>query len=265
LSLADAFRFAEAIYEQGGGEASYDMASRLLGNSASSSSFVKKTNAAKLYGLITEQNDTFRLTPGGRAIAAPVSEANALSAKKAAFLKVPVFAKIFERHKGKLVPADEFLQNIIVQEANIPQELSAAWVTEFHQAARAASLIYARPDGKLQLMESGSPQSAPQQPQEAAPETAQSSPRIINIEQLPLASQASSITATTAAPLTASGQMARFVLSDGRFAEFNIPFGITARDAKRLKNYLKGLELMLDSAISDGEENLSGVRQDGTS
>jgi hypothetical protein len=36
-------------------------------------------------------------------------------------------------------------------------------------------------------------------------------------------------------------------------AEFSIPFGINANDAKRLKGYLKGLEFIIDSAIV-GEE-----------
>jgi hypothetical protein len=36
-------------------------------------------------------------------------------------------------------------------------------------------------------------------------------------------------------------------------AEFSIPFGINARDAQRLKGYLKGLEFIIDSAVVGDE------------
>ena len=141
IGLSDAFSLARGIYEQGGGMASYDVLSRLTGNSSSSSSFIKKVGALKAYGLATEQSDTLTLTENGMAIAAPTSELSASSAKKAALLNISVFAKIYERHKGKLLPADEFLKNIVEQDSGIPKELSETWVTAFKAASRAAGLL----------------------------------------------------------------------------------------------------------------------------
>ena len=63
-----------------------------------------------------------------------------------------------------------------------------------------------------------------------------------------------SATPTTVSPLSASGNITRFELSDGRAAEFNIPFGITAKDAKRLKSYLEGLKLIIDAATNEPED-----------
>jgi hypothetical protein len=252
LGLAEAFDLVRAIYEQGGGQASYDLLSRLTGNSSSSSSFVKKAGVLKLCGLVSEQNGGFVLTELGSAIAAPISEDAGSIAKKAAFLSVPAFAKLFDRHKGKLLPADEFLKNILEQDIGVPLELSADWVKAFKDAAKAAGLLFSRADGKIQILEAPSFEADRQTSrtdsqdsalsQQAAPVFSEALPR-----GLPLSGS------TQMQPVGASGNNTRFELSDGRVAEFSIPFGINANDAKRLKGYLKGLELIIDSAIVGDE------------
>ncbi len=251
ISLGEAFALARMIYEQGGGQASYDLMSRLTANSSSSSSFIKKTGALKLYGLLTEQNGNFILTEQGNTIAAPISENSDSEARKSAFLSVPPFARLFERHKGKLVPADEFLKNILEQDVRVPRELSPAWIKAFKESARAAGLLYSRPDGKTQLLETPI---ADTERQETRNESDNSSSSALSVSipeksQLPCADGA-----TQRVPMSASGNNTRFELSDGQVAEFKIPFGINAKDAKRLRSFLKGLELIIDSAIVDGEE-----------
>jgi hypothetical protein len=252
LGLAEGFNLARAIYEQGGGQASYDLMSRLTGNSSSSSTFVKKIGALKLYGLVSEQNSTVTLTDQGSAIAAPISEDSDRLAKKAAFLGVPTFAKLFERHKGKLLPADEFLRNILEQDLGIPLELSADWVIAFKDAAKAAALLFNRSDGKVQILEAPSleldRQNIRADIQEVTP--SQHAAPILT-DSLPQAIPKS--VGTPLQPVSASGNNTRFELSDGRVAEFSIPFGINARDAQRLKGYLKGLEFIIDSAVVGDE------------
>ena len=253
LGLAEGFELAGAIYEQGGGQASYDLMSRLTGNSASSSNLIKKIGALKLYGLVSEQNGTVTLTDQGSAIAAPISEDSDRSAKKTSFLNVTTFAKLFERHKGKLLPADEFLRNILEQDIGVPRELSADWLMAFKDGARAAGLLFIRPDGKTQVLEAPSfemdRQTSRIEFQEvSSPMTG--SPVVVDLPPKPTLTPL----ATQVSPVSASGNNTRFELSDGRVAEFSIPFGINARDAKRLKGCLKGLELIIDSAVI-GEEN----------
>lgn len=253
LGLSEGFELARLIYEQGGGQASYDAMSQLTGNSSSSSNFVKKIGALKLYGLISEQNSTVTLTEQGSAIAAPISEGSDRSAKKASFLNVPTFAKLFERHKGKLLPADEFLRNILEQNIGIPRELSADWAKAFKDAAKAAGLLFDRPDGKIQILETPSLESERQASRTDSQDglsVVQGSSMVVDVSSkgtsAPLGTQIS--------PVAASGNNTRFELSDGRVAEFSIPFGISARDATRLKGYLKGLEFIIDSAVV-GEED----------
>lgn len=248
LFLGEAFQLAISIYEQGGGQASVDLVSRLTGNSSSSSSFIKKIGALKLYGLVSEQNGGFVLTEAGNAIAAPVSQEAGATARKAAFLSVPPFAKLFERHKGKLLPADEFLRNILEQDIGLPRELSSEWVKAFKESAKAAGLLFTRSDGKIQILEFPSfaaDQSAARI--ESSNSSATQQAAIVSVEDLARRGVAS--TGTQVQPMTASGNRTRFELSDGQIAEFVIPFGIGAADAKRLKGFLKGLELIIDSAV----------------
>jgi hypothetical protein len=227
--------------------------SKLTGNSSSSSSFIKKTGALKLYGLVSEQSGTFLLTEQGSAIAAPISADFDSGPKKAAFLSVSTFAKLFDRHKGKLLPADEFLKNILEQDVGIPKELAPDWVRAFKESAKAAGLLFTRADGKTQILEAPSieadRQAARNDPgegipsQQITPMSGEVSPRILPVSG-----------ATQLQPISASGNNTRFELSDGRVAEFSIPFGINARDAKRLKGFLKGLEFIIDSAIIGDED-----------
>jgi hypothetical protein len=253
LGLAEAFDLVRAIYEQGGGQASSDLLSRLTGNSSSSSSFIKKAGVLKLYGLVSEQSGEFVLTELGCAIAAPVSEDAGSVAKKTAFLSVPAFTKLFDRHKGKLLPADEFLKNILEQDIGVPRELASDWVKSFKESAKAAGLLYSRADGKIQILETPSFETDRQTSRTDSQDTAHSQQSVaVLTEALPKGSPLSG--STQIQPLGASGNNTRFELSDGRVAEFSIPFGINVNDAKRLKGYLKGLEFIIDSAIV-GEED----------
>jgi hypothetical protein len=252
LGLTEAFDLTRLIYEQGGGQASFDLMSRLTGNSSSSSNFIKKIGAMKLYGLVSEQNGTLMLTEQGFAIAAPTNEGSDGSAKKASLLSVPTFAKLFDRHKGKLLPADEFLRNIIEQDIGIPRELSSEWVRAFKDAAKAAALLFSRPDGKIQILETPSFETERQAVRGEPLEN--STPQPNPHQFVDVSARAAPVAgATQAVPVSASGHNTRFELSDGRLAEFSIPFGISGRDAKRLKGFLKGLEFIIDSAIVGDE------------
>ena len=251
ISLADAFAIVRSIYEQGGGQASRELMSRITGNSHSSSSFIKKIGALKAYGLVLEQNDSIYLTELGSAIAAPTSQGSDALAKKAALQNIPVFAKIYERHKGKLLPADEFLKNIIEQDAGIPRELSPDWVGAFKSAARVAGLLYDRPDSKTQIVDT--PVAPSREQTEYALDPSIQTSSVSAVEQA-IGRNGSHATPSVMTP-TAGGNKTRFELSDGRVAEFSIPFGISSKDAKRLKSYLEGLKLIIDAAISDSEES----------
>jgi hypothetical protein len=218
--------------------------SRLIGNSSSSSSFNRKTGALKLYAIVSEQGGVYTLTELGNAIAAPVSEDFAITARRAAFLSVPQYSKLFERLKSKLLPADEFLKNILEQDVGVDRDFSAAWVKAFKDALKATGLLFARTDGKSQILEFPLSNSEIVRTDSSDSSLAtELSPQIQETSNRTLPSQK--------VPVSVSGNNTRFELSDGQVAEFSIPFGIKSKDAKRLKSFLKGLEFFIDSATVD--------------
>lgn len=80
--------------------------------SAKSSGFRTQLAAARLFGLIDSDNtETYRLTPLGIKLVDP---GQARAAKAEAFLKVPLFAAIFEKYKGTVTPPDAALEREIV-------------------------------------------------------------------------------------------------------------------------------------------------------
>lgn len=80
--------------------------------SAKSSGFRTQLAAARLFGLIESDNaETYRLTPLGIRIVDP---AQARAAKAEAFQKVPLFAALFENHKGGVTPPNAALEREIV-------------------------------------------------------------------------------------------------------------------------------------------------------
>jgi hypothetical protein len=243
MSFGDAVQLVEKIYNEGGGQASYDLMSQLTGNSTSSSSFNRRISALRIYGLVTDVNRTVSLTDLGMSIAAPKGMEGAQSSRKEALLRVDLFSKIYERHKGKLLPADEFLKNILEQDFSVPKDFSSSWVDAFKEGARSANLLFDRGDGKIQLLESPTvrikngtvPLESPPLPE--APPTLSNMPGMVN----------------TSVPFSVSGHNSKIMLSSGRIAEFAIPDNLTPRDATKLKLALDGLKTMIESLVVEQE------------
>jgi len=243
VTFGDANTFAEKIYENGGGRASYDLLSQIFDNSIKSSSFTKKLAAIKWFGLVAEPTKgEVVLSDIGLAIAAPQSTNAASSAKKEAFLKIEPFAKIYERHKGKLLPADEFLKNIFEQDSGIPKDLSASWVSAFKEAIRTTGLLYDRGDQKTQIMES--------------PTIALGRTSNVSLAQLDTAAESKENTPVESQPAPGpssvpTGHSTTIALSGQRFAVFSIPDSLTTRDAQKLKSAISGLTAIIDSMVDE--------------
>ncbi len=246
LGLTDAISLVEKIYGEAGGTASYNLLSRIFDNSPSSSSFTKKLSWLKAYGLVTEATKgSVSLSETGTMIAAPQSPEAAANAKKDAFLRIDVFNRIFERHKGKLLPADEFLRNIIEQDCGIPKELSDLWVDSFKDAIRVAGLLYDRGDQKKQILESAvveRPTNMPSASIDKNNKAISVSHSIDAVVQTPMSE-----------PTSTSGLNVTMRLAGGQVAIFRIPDKLTSKDAQRLKGTLEGFGSVIDSLVS--EEN----------
>jgi hypothetical protein len=223
----------------------------VLGNTVTSSAFTRKLRSLSTYGLLAEQTGgLYQLTDLALAIALPRSPQSQVEAKKHAFLRIDQFAFLFNQHKGKLLPADEFLRNILEQESGIPRDTSQEWVKHFKDGAKAAGLFHNRGDGKIQISES--PVSStevvhvlPTQPIERS-----EGPLSLDGDGSHLFGEPRSAEPMPWA-MAASGHITRIDLSDGRRAEIIIPDRLTARDAQKLQKALDGVRVIIESMVSE--------------
>jgi hypothetical protein len=232
----------------------------ILGNTVTSSSFTRKLRALTSYGLIVEQPGAqFALTDLALAIALPRSSQAQAEAKKLAFLKIEQFSMLFNQHKGKLLPADEFLRNILEQECNIPRESSQVWVKHFKDGARTVGLLYRRGDGKIQITESPIlPGDSIALDDDEPSEKADSTPKTTSDDNEQPAAAVVEASRAAVMPVQSqemrtAGHYTRIDLSDGRRAEIIIPDGLTSKDAKKLKRALEGIAVIIESMILEGE------------
>jgi hypothetical protein len=110
--LADAVKLAKAIHQNAGaGECDELQLSAWLNVSRKSSGFRQQLSAAKLFGILESSGDRYKLTSLGRAVVDPRQER---AAKADAFLKVPLYSAIYEKHKGGVLPPSPVLAQDIV-------------------------------------------------------------------------------------------------------------------------------------------------------
>lgn len=234
----------------------------MLGNTVTSSSFTRKVRALTAYGLLAElPGAQYALTELALAIALPRSAQTQAEAKKQAFLKIEQFNLLFNQHKGKLLPAEEFLRNILEQENNVPRESSQVWVKHFKDGARTAGLLYNRGDGKIQITESPilddlAPTPSDDEPSEKVDTRARTASD--ETTQAAMAVETQRGAAPTPVQLQSqrnitSGHCTRIDLSDGRRAEIIIPDNLTSKDAKKLKRALEGVGVIIESMVSEEE------------
>lgn len=222
----------------------------VLGNTVTSSAFPRKVRSLVAYGLLAEPSDSqYALTDLALSIAFPRSPEAEIEGTKTAFLKIPQFSFLFNQHKGKLLPADEFLRNIIEQECSIPRDVSDVWVRQFKEGARASSLFHLRADGKIQIAESPIIGDSTQE------SLLELIPKNEPVRQDGDGSHSMAMPLPAPVPppwiLPASGHCTRIELSDGRRAEFGIPDKLNAKDAEKLKKALQGIAVIIDSMVSE--------------
>ncbi len=125
-SLEEALSIAKAIEEKNAGN---PMKSSILVkavgfNQSNDWRFLDLLRSANQYGLVsgTGANATVRLEKIGEDIVAPSSSAQRQKALVAAFRNVDEFARVESFYGGKRIPEDEFFENTLVREFNIPRE-----------------------------------------------------------------------------------------------------------------------------------------------
>jgi hypothetical protein len=235
LKLSDAIILAHKVNEMASGSATYDTFSQICGNTKTSSSFQRKVAALRSFGIIEDRDNVVALSELGNRITTPRDERDDAIATKEAMLRIDLLGKMFERHRGRLLPEDQFLNNILIQEFKVPREVSRMWVEHFRDALASAKLIFVRPDAKTQVLD---------EPSGDMRNVDRNTPQPENVP--PMAGQPS------AAVLgTISGDAIPIPLGRGRTAHLHLP---ADWDAKRdLDRMLKMLRISL------AEEEISEI------
>lgn len=113
LDLAEALAMAKAIHNNvGSGTCTTDQAAAWIGMSPKSSGLRSRISTAALFGLINNDNaDAIYLTDLGRMAIDPKREREG---RAKAFLSVPLFRAVHDKHKGGMLPPAAALESELV-------------------------------------------------------------------------------------------------------------------------------------------------------
>jgi hypothetical protein len=133
--LEDAIKVARAIEEQNAGNPMKpDMLAKAVGfNSTADWRFADLLKSANLYGLVTGTGriSPVALTDIGRDVVSPSSPSARPVALRKAFRSVDDFLKVEDFYQSKKLPEDEFFENTLFREFNIPRERVKAFIDTF--------------------------------------------------------------------------------------------------------------------------------------
>ncbi len=120
-TLADAVAVADTIHRQGGGVAASDELAIFLGyKSANNGAYYDKISASRMFGLIQGQGARITLTKRAEQVLMPVFPEQAAHAKVEAWMDVPLFAAIYEEFRGRQLPPEEGLKNLMRTKYGVP-------------------------------------------------------------------------------------------------------------------------------------------------
>lgn len=100
-----------AVHDQYGGRAGYDQIAAELGASPLSGAFRNKVSAARTFGFVTvDRQGGVTPTSLGTSL---LDERTGSDARADGFLKVPLYAQLYERFRNATLPGDKGLENVI--------------------------------------------------------------------------------------------------------------------------------------------------------
>ena len=109
--LDDAVGVTKTIHQRGGDACTLDqLAAWMNHESVTSGTFRLKIAAARTFGLVDMERQSVQLTPLGRTI---VDASKERLARVDAFLHVPLYQKVYETYRGRLLPPDSGLESMM--------------------------------------------------------------------------------------------------------------------------------------------------------
>lgn len=219
LTLQEAMDVARRIYELAAGAAPFSASVEITGNKASSSTFNRKLITLRQYGVVSVEDEVMKLTELGQSLVAPKDENEYKDALKRTFLRIDIYFKLYERLKGRPLPQEVYLINMLVE--YVPKDLTETWLDKFRRSAMTAGLLEDR-DGKLYVLDEPK---LPQEPERETPPKPPVEETVIEKPENP--------------PVSARTPI---VLGPGRWAYLELP---PDWKPKELRKLIKILELAL--------------------
>jgi hypothetical protein len=134
-SLEESLRIAQALEEKFAGNPTKaeDLVRAVGFNKPNDWRFKDLLRSAVLYGLTTGSGATatVRLEKLGEDIVSPASSEQRQKALLSAFRNVPDFLAVEDFYKGKKIPEDEFFENTLIRQFNIPRDRVKAFIKVF--------------------------------------------------------------------------------------------------------------------------------------
>jgi hypothetical protein len=141
--LDGALEVVKAIYNHGGSAATLDqLVDWMKHENVSSGAFRNKITGAKMFGLTEIDKDAVSLEPLGQQACDPKTE---MQARARAFLKVPLYQKIFSTYKGGPLPNDKDLESVM-QSFGVPAKQADRARQSFQRSAEQAKVFNEKKD-----------------------------------------------------------------------------------------------------------------------
>jgi hypothetical protein len=136
--LEDALDVTKAVFQNGGQRAGFDQLASWMGHeTVESGTFRFKVTSARIFGLVNVDRGQVSLTELGLQIVDPKSE---IHARAHAFVNVPLYRKIYENYKGRLLPKDTALEQDMERLGVAPKQRIRARQT-FQRSASQAGMF----------------------------------------------------------------------------------------------------------------------------
>lgn len=177
VPLAYALDLAQNLYDRHGGEAPSEEIAATVGYSPTSSSYRNGLAAARLFGLLKSGSATVALTDLGKAALDPEECRPALIR---AFLNVPLYAELYERFQGSVLPSSAGLESVMQDLGVAPKSASKARLA-FRKSADTAGFL--TNDNRLVRPRAG--QTALLDEADAEVETEESAPQVHSPPDIP--------------------------------------------------------------------------------
>jgi hypothetical protein len=127
FDLNSSLAVAKAVKEQGGDACSPEQLGAFLGyQNTGGGGFVARVSAAKQFGLIETVQGRYRSTTRAEAILWPVTPESRQRALVDAFLSVPLFKQLYDRHRNQRLPEEFGMRNLMVTQYGVPKGERAA-------------------------------------------------------------------------------------------------------------------------------------------